>query len=248
MKELIIFDLDGTLAPSKSSIDEEMASLVRELLSKKKVLVMSGGAWRQFEEQFLKHLNLEAKLLSQLFLSPGSGSSMYRFENGEVHEMYADYLSSEEKKKIKDAFDYAIKESGVELPAEHYGDVIEDRGIQMTFSALGQKAPLEKKALWDKDHSKRESMVKFLKERLPELEIHVGGTTSIDITKKGEGKDYGINEISRRLNIPIEKMVYIGDALYPGGNDEPAKLTGVETIQVKDVEETKKAIRDIMSS
>lgn len=245
-KRLIIFDLDGTLALSKSAIDEEMRGLLTKLLEEKKVLVMSGGRWNQFEKQLLGHLNLDSAHLASLFISPGSGSSMYRFEGGEIHEMYADILTRDERQSIMDAFDYALPKAGF-VPSEHqYGKLIEDRQSQVTFSALGQEAPLAEKETWDPDHAKREKIVAYLREKIPDLEIHMGGTTSIDITKPGEGKDFGIKQASERLGIPVSDMLYIGDALYPGGNDEPAKKSGVDTIQVKDVEETKKVISEII--
>ncbi|MHB1330499.1 MAG: HAD family hydrolase, partial [Minisyncoccota bacterium] len=111
-----------------------------------------------------------------------------------------------------------------------------------------QDAPLEIKEKWDPDHKKRLIIVNLLNEKISDLGIHIGGTTSIDITKKGEGKDFGIREFSKHIGTPIENMVYIGDALYPGGNDEPAKATGVDCIQVKDVQETKSVIREIIAS
>lgn len=244
-KEVVIFDLDGTLALSKSAIDEEMHVLLEKLLEKHKVVVMSGGRWQQFEKQLLQMLKLSDERLSNLFISPGSGSGLYRFVQGEVHEMYADYLSKEEKQRIREAFDYALKEAGYAV-TKTFGEIIEDRGTQITFSGLGQEAPLSLKEEWDPDHSKRRKIVDYLIEKIPDFEIHIGGTTSIDITKKGEGKDFGIRQISERLGIAIEKMVYIGDALFPGGNDEPAKKTGIESIQVKDPDETKKVIREII--
>ena len=53
MKQLIVFDLDGTLAESKSSLDPEMSSLIHDLLGIVKVAVISGGAWKQFKDQLL---------------------------------------------------------------------------------------------------------------------------------------------------------------------------------------------------
>ncbi len=146
---MVIFDLDGTLALSKSSIDDEMHTLLEQLLEKKDVLVISGGRYRQFREQLLDHLKFNHTTLAHMFVAPAGGSSMYRFEDGEIHEMYADYLSKEEKQKIFAAFDYALPKAGF-VPLEHpYGDIVEDRQSQITFSALGQKAPLEEKNKWD---------------------------------------------------------------------------------------------------
>jgi len=241
-KKLIIFDLDGTLAPSKSHIDEEMHVLLEKLLEIKKVLVISGGRWRQFKIQLLDRLHLSPKALSNLIISMGGGSTMYRFEEGEIHEMYADILSQEEREKIMEAYKYALSSAGFVEPEHPYGKIIEDRQSEITFSALGQEAPLEEKEKWDPDHTKRIEIMKYLKEKIPEFEIRSGGTTSIDTTRKGEDKAYGIEQASTRLGIPINEILFVGDALYPDGNDYPAIRTGVEYIQVADPEETKKLI------
>ncbi|MEK7194156.1 MAG: HAD-IIB family hydrolase [Patescibacteria group bacterium] len=248
MREVIIFDLDGTLAPSKSHIDAEMEALLEKLLDKMKVVVISGGRWRQFKEQLLNYLKLPSEKLNSLFLQPTGGSSMYRFDNGEVREMYADILSRDERNKIMEAFNYALPKAGYVTPQIHFGEIIEDRQSEITFSALGQKAPLDQKERWDPDHKKRLEIVKYLKEKIPEFEVHIGGTTSIDVLKKGEDKAFGINKVVERLGISIQNMLFIGDALYPGGNDEPAKKTGIECIEVKNVEETKRMIREIIAS
>lgn len=54
MKKLIVFDLDGTLAESKSPLDAEMAKLLGALLGVVKVAVISGGNWPQFENNCLQ--------------------------------------------------------------------------------------------------------------------------------------------------------------------------------------------------
>ncbi|MBX4200267.1 HAD-IIB family hydrolase [Candidatus Parcubacteria bacterium] len=245
-KRLIIFDLDGTLAQSKSSIDSEMQCLIEELLKTRKVLVISGGKWRQFKVQLLDKLNLSPEQLVNLFIATGGGSSMYRFEEGEVREMYSNVFDHEEREKVLEAFKYAM-DAAYEKPEKTYGDIIEDRGSQITFSGLGQEAPLEEKNKWDPDRKKRQAIVYKLMEKIPDFEIHMGGATSIDITQKGKDKAFGIRNASDRLGIPLENILYVGDALYPGGNDEPALETGVDCQAVKDIENTKRLIKEIIS-
>lgn len=245
-KEIVIFDLDGTLALSKSAIDDEMVTLLEKLLDKKRVLIISGGKLKQFEKQVVEKLKLSDEKYQKLFISPGSGSSMYRFVDGQAQKIYADSLSEEDKNKIYAAFYYALDKVPFNLPDYPYGERLEDRQTQVTFSALGQQAPLKEKDKWDPDRRKRELLVKFLVEKIPEFEIRIGGTTSIDITKKGIDKAYGIRRAGQVLGIPKEKILFVGDALFPGGNDAPAKEMGVECIQVKNVEETKQVIREII--
>ncbi len=245
-KEVFIFDLDGTLAISKQPLDNETHDLLDAMLEKYKVIIISGGHLKQFDKQVIKHLDLTPERAHNLYIMPGSGSSMYRFSNNKEEKIYADLLSTEDKEKIYSAFYYALERAPFNLPEFPFGERIEDRDVEITFSALGQIAPVKEKEKWDPDHRKREILIKFLLEKIPEFEIHMGGMTSIDVTKKGINKAYGIRRASKELNIPIEKMAFVGDALYDGGNDAPAKETGIDCIAVKDVDETKKLIREIM--
>jgi hypothetical protein len=127
------------------------------------------------------------------------------------------------------------------------GRGIEDRGSQITFSALGQQAPIEEKEKWDPDFAKRKKMKAALDQLIPEFSVRLGGTTSVDITKLGIDKAYGIRKLRDILGIAIEEMIFIGDALFPGGNDYPAKEAGVVSIQVRDPNETKRVIEAIIA-
>ncbi len=104
-----------------------------------------------------------------------------------------------------------------------WGEEIEDRGSQITFSALGQQAPNKEKEKWDPDFTKRKKIKVFLDNLIPEFSVRLGGETSIDITKPGIDKAYGIKKLRDTLGIAIHEMIFIGDALFPGGNDYPAR-------------------------
>ena len=128
-----------------------------------------------------------------------------------------------------------------------WGELIEDRGSQITFSALGQQAPLDEKKKWDPDFAKRKQMKAFLDKSIPEFSVRLGGTTSVDVTKQGIDKAYGIRKLRDILGVAISEMIFIGDALFPGGNDYPAKEAGVVSIQVKGPHETKRVIEAIIA-
>lgn len=240
-KQLIIFDLDGTLAPSKSPIEPDMAELLVKLLTRKKVVIISGGGYPQFETQLLRALPHDSQNLSNLLIMPTSGTRLFTWQ-GTWREQYAEHLSLKEKEKVMSSLNLALKQAGYVPPEKTYGQLIEDRGSQITFSALGQNAPLEAKASWDPTREKRQKIISFLQTRIPEFDTRLGGTTSIDITKRGVNKGYGIRRLEEYLKMPLENMVFIGDALYQGGNDYPAKATGIDCIQVSGPEETKKLI------
>jgi phosphomannomutase len=244
MKKLIVFDLDGTLAQSKSSIDAEMAALLNELLGVIKVAVISGGNWPQFQKQVLSHLANDV-LLKNLSLLPTCGTQFYKYENG-WDKLYAEDFTGEQKKTIVSALKQAIEQSG--LKAERvWGEVIEDRGSQITFSALGQEAPLEEKVKWDPDFTKRQKMKAILDTSIPEFSVRLGGATSIDVTKPGIDKAYGIRKLRDILGIAIGEMIFAGDALFPGGNDYPAEQAGADSIRVKNPHETKRVIETIIA-
>jgi len=244
MKKLIVFDLDGTLAPSKSSISEEISTLLSRLLHVSKVAVISGGDWPQFEKQLLLKLPHD-KYLKNLFLLPTSGTKYYEYKS-DWEKRYSEDFSEEEKKKIISSLEKAVDKSGFKAK-ELWGEPIEDRGSQITYSALGQKAPLKEKKKWDPDFEKRQQIKKILDPFIPDFSVRLGGTTSIDITKPGIDKAYAMRKLRDILNIKIEEMIFIGDALFEGGNDFPVKETGVISIQVKGPEETKLIVETIIA-
>lgn len=243
MKKLIIFDLDGTLALSKSSIDKEMAKLLNHLLSVSKVAIISGGDWPQFVQQVLDHLPRKT-VLKNLSILPTCGTKFYQYkENWNL--LYEENFTSEEKDNILQSLTTVLENANLKI-RRIWGTQIEDRGSQITFSALGQKAPLHVKKLWDPDYEKRKKLVEPLSKTLKGFSIGIGGTTSIDIVKPGIDKAYGIKKLRETLAINISDMLFIGDALFKGGNDHPAEDTGVNCIQVSNAEETKKIIEIIL--
>ncbi len=90
-------------------------------------------------------------------------------------------------------------------------------------------------------------MKALLDKLIPEFSVNLGGTTSVDITKPGIDKAYGIHKLRDILHIPIDEMLFIGDAVFPGGNDYPAKQAGVDSIRVRDPEESKRVIEAIVA-
>ena len=244
MKKLIVFDLDGTLAGSKSPLDSEMSGLLHDLLLIVKVAVISGGDWPQFEKQLLSNLPHDERL-ANLSLLPTCGTKFYRYDSAAWKKIYSEDLTPEERDKILSSLTKAIISADFKTDKLR-GEQIEDRGSQITFSALGQKAPLEEKNKWDPDFSKRKKIKAILDTLVPEFSVRIGGSTSIDITKPGIDKAYGIRKLRDLLGISLKEMIYIGDALYVGGNDYPAKEAGVDCISVKDPNETKRVILTII--
>jgi hypothetical protein len=238
--DCILFDMDGTLALSKSYITADMAATLNGLLQKKQVGVISGGRFAQFESQLIAHLDPQG--FPNLFILPTTGTAFRRYEDGVWKEIYNESLSDSERAHIIDCLHKALKESGYHEETV-YGDIIEDRGSQITFSGLGGSASPEVKASWDPDMEKRKKIISILSPLLPEYSLTMGGMTSIDITKKGEDKAYGLTRFSEVQGVPLSKILFVGDKLQPGGNDYPVISTGVKTIEVKDPLETQSLIQ-----
>ena len=244
MKKLIVFDLDGTLAESKTAIDSEMAALLSALLAIVKVAVISGGDWPQFEQQLLQNLPQDQRL-NNLSLLPTCGTKFYRY-TGSWTKIYSEDFSAQEKDKIMRSLTQALETAGLQV-AKSWGEAIEDRGSQITYSALGQQAPIEEKKKWDPDFSKRKAIKALLDQLIPEFSVRLGGTTSVDITKPGIDKAYGIRKLMAAFGIAMGEMIFIGDALFPGGNDYPVEQAGVLSIRVRDPNETKRVIEAIVA-
>ncbi len=235
--KLYAFDMDGTICESKQSMDPEMAILLRSLLKYKNVAVTSGAS----KEQILKQIG-DGEIIKQIFILPTNGSSLCT-NSGTIYETP---LTLDEKKSVFTAFGKAMKE--VDIFSVYYGRLFEDRGSQITFSGKGSEASLDLKKEWDPTRAKRETIVGIMKPLLPEFTISIAGTTSIDVTKKGIDKSYGMKKLAENIGIQTQDIFYVGDALFPGGNDEVVKNVVGQFKEVSSPEDTKKFIRHLLSN
>ncbi len=254
-KDLIVFDLDGTLIETKSPMDEEMSRLFSELLKVKKVAVIGGGKYEVFKSLFLEKLKCPKSLLKNLFIFPTTSTSFYKYNRG-WKNVYSLRLSAKQVKKIKDTFERVFREIGYKHPKKTYGEIIEDRGTQVSFSVFGQdlvtvlgKKGVQMKKRWKKKHTPTKMKIaKLMAKYLPEFEVRAAGYTTVDVTKKGIDKAYGLKKIKKYLKVPFSKMLFIGDAIYPGGNDYAVLRTGVDYMAVSGPQETKKIIRELIKN
>ena len=238
-KRLIAFDLDNTLAESKTPLTDAMLMRFGELLELYEVCVISGGKYEQFRIQIIDRLEVSPEILGKLHLMPTCGTRYYRY-NKHTHEWEkrdAEDLSDDQKKKIIEVLEVSAKALGYweQSPA---GEIIEDRESQITYSALGQKALPEAKYAWDPDGAKKKAIRDYAADRLPELEVRVGGTTSIDVTRIGIDKAYGMRKLMAELNITEDEILFIGDMLQEGGNDYPVKAMGIDCVEVENYRAT----------
>lgn len=243
--KLIVFDIDGTLTQSKLPLDNEMAELLSKLLRQRKVAIISGAGFEQFKWQILEKLSEKSPKLDNLYLLPTDGTAFCVYKNGWQCESDPP-LSQEDKEKIKKVFENIFEKSRLENPKEVYGEIVEDRGAQLNFSALGQDAPIEIKENWDPDNKKRQKIVSTIKDSLSGFSLRIGGTTSIEITKEGIDKAYGLKKLTAKLMAPKESILYIGDKLIVGGNDEPILALGIEYRAVGGLDDTRRVIYELI--
>ncbi len=247
-KRVIAFDLDDTLAVTKSPISDRMGELLVRLLEKYDVCIISGGKFEQFKRQVVDRIEAPAHILGKFHLMPTCGTRYYRYDEleSEWQLQYAEDLSEAEKKSIVDVLEASAREVGLWCE-EPYGDIIEDRGSQVTYSALGQQAPAAEKYAWaEQNQEAKQRLRELVAERLPDLEVRLGGTTSVDITRIGIDKAYGMEKLIDALDISKDEILFLGDKLQEGGNDYPVKAFGIDTIEVDGWETTSYAIEGIL--
>jgi HAD superfamily hydrolase (TIGR01484 family) len=244
--KIYFFDVDGTLASSKSDISSEMAYLLSRLSTKTNVAIISGAKLKQLIEQVIIKLDDNANL-KNIYLLPTSGGSLYTYNNG-WNIQYENLIPKEDVERIEKLIYKSFEHNKIKLPTKTYGERLEYRGSQITFSVLGQKAPIEVKSKWDKNHKKRKKIISKLEMDIPEYDIKIGGTTSIDITVKGIDKAYGINKLCAILNVEPEECTFVGDAIFKGGNDYSVIKTGINIIHTSGENDTKKIINGLIKA
>jgi HAD superfamily hydrolase (TIGR01484 family) len=224
---LVAFDLDDTLAPSKSPLDPSMVPLLRGLLERTQVCIISGGQISQFRSQVLTALDgTDPALLDRLHLMPTCGTQYWRFEHGEWVAQYSEDLTDDQIERAT----AALKSSALSLglwETTTWGPVLENRGSQVTFSALGQNAPVDAKSAWDPTGTKKSALRARVAAELPDLEVRSGGSTSIDVTRRGIDKAYGMTKLRDLTGIGFDDMLFIGDRLDEDGNDFPVIALGI---------------------
>lgn len=242
MYKLVAFDLDGTLAESKQSITKEMAALLHKLSHSTKVAVISGGSFTRFEDQLLRNLIPS----SNIILLPAEGSERFEYINKKWQLTDKQPFPAELKKEVIRIFKEIIDDPKYEVPPYPVGEYIEDRDTEIAFSGLGQNAPLAEKEKWDPDKMRRMKIKEEIERRIPEVVAAVAGTTSIDVLPKGFDKAKGLGLLLEKLGMKPKDMLFVGDAIVPGGNDYSVFATGVKSIPVSGPTETAEAIEKML--
>ncbi|KFI65814.1 HAD-IIB family hydrolase [Bifidobacterium cuniculi] len=228
---LMAFDLDGTLAQSKKPMHPDMAHMLSRLTTLVPVAIVSGGTMALVESQITDVLGPEADR-ANMHLMPTTGTRYYRWDGHGWVKVYEYDINPRDRQEAMALLERRAREQGI-WEERTWGERIEDRGSQITFSALGQHAPVEAKERWDPGNVKKNRLTQSLQADLPHLQVRSGGLTSVDISERGRDKSFAMRQLADALHLPMQSIVFVGDRMDPDGNDYPAAKAGVTAIEVR---------------
>jgi len=215
MDRIFMFDIDGTLTPSRLMMTEKFAKFFDKWSERNKYYLVTGSDLDKTKEQLpIAYIDRAEAIFTCC------GNQMWR-DDELIYDNKFELTS-----KLKNALDIVLMSS----PYKHrYGNHIEDRGSMVNFSIVGRNCTQEQRDeffKWDEEKGERRKISTFLKHKFKDLDAVIGGQISIDIYPKGMDKSQIIEHIEdiEEKYCP-DKYIFIGDRTMEGGNDYPlAKL------------------------
>lgn len=244
--EAVVFDLDNTLAESFTPPEPAMIERLTRLVPLLPVSIMSAASFERISRDVLAHLP-ENVDLTRLRLFTANAAQCYEREGEAWSQRYAFGFTAEERDRIYEAIRQALTETGIAEGTSFRGERFIDYAGYVAFTAVGTDATREEKRAWDPDGAKRRLLREAVMRKIPEFDVFMGGATSIDVTPRGINKSYGVTWLARRLAVDPAELLYVGDALYEGGNDVVVIPTGIRTRSVNNPAETLAVIDEIIS-
>ena len=271
-KTAVLLDIDNTLTPPRQELTGQMAEVLKGLCVP--FHVAAGSDIGLLQEQFFGPLyKFGFRGRFDAFLT--NGAIHYRCDYSEG--LSIELVSEFNIRKYLDDSDYwfmvDVLKKTLDLPRfkplpplRIMGKRIIDRGAMINFCPIGRLHQESADSLrnrnnfveFDRRHGYRQEVIAHLKHELSplinnrQLTITLGGQTSFDIGIANQDK---ANAVRTLLNAGIEKVVFIGDALFDGGNDSPIKEFAknwpppspcpIETIQVSGWEETIEKLHEL---
>lgn len=236
-RSFIVCDVDNTITESCQVVEEKMAKQI-DLLGENNLFAFISGT--NMENLFKM---ISARLEKPHYLLSNTGTRCYYVHEKTAEPIYADEFLPNQKKEIISALENLIK---IEDLTPITPDNIQDRGSQITLSILGRSAPKDAKDNYDPTMEKRRRFTEYLSQIIPDYDVHIGGTTSLDITKKGIDKRFGLKRFVAHYGLSLENITFFGDKLMKGGNDYPVKGL-VKCVSVKNPSETYEKFKEIYS-
>jgi hypothetical protein len=240
MPKHFFFDLDKTLAKSRSPMDPANQEIFERLCARVDVVVVSGGSLAQIKEQVTSRFD------GKYFLLPQSGNQAIDLSG---IELWNDLLSEEQVLVINNFV--ALLRKHFNLTVRDESDIVENRGAQISYSVIGFHEDIEKKYAFDPDDRKRQAALAAFPAEVAALrsigvDVTPAGTTVFNFIPLGKHKGFNIERLLQREHWNKEDCVYVGDALFPGGNDETV-IGVIPTHAVKNPEETFSFISNMLS-
>ena len=217
MDRIFIFDVDGTLTPSRLPMTKEFQKFFKQWIKKNKFYLVTGSDLPKLQEQMCFY-DIEAEGIftccGNQFWKPDPS-----IVNTSAELIYDNKF--EMTNKLKSSLEVMLMSS--QYP-HRYGNHIEDRGSMVNFSVVGRNCTQEQREKyyeWDKEKGERRKMSIFLKNKFKDLDAVIGGQISIDIYPKGNDKSQVLNVIEQERLVPPNEYIFIGDGIENGGNDYP---------------------------
>ena len=214
MNRIHIFDIEGTLTPSRQRMTEKFAKFFDKWSNKNKYYLVTGSDLNKTKEQLpIVYIDRAEAIFTCC------GNQMWR----------DDELIYDNKFKVTKKLNKLLGTimSNSQYPYR-YGNHIEDRGSMVNFSIVGRDCTQEQREEyfeWDKQSHERKIISNAIKEKFPDLDAVLGGQISIDIYPKGKDKFQILDIIEQERLIKPDEYIFIGDRTKKGGNDYPlAKL------------------------
>lgn len=245
MYKIIVFDLDDTLTRSVQKADEEMIWLFEKLSCKYMVSVLTWWDFTQICKQIINHLNKDNSNFNDIFLFPANWTRMMSFEDWKFLIKYSENFTKQEVELVEIILNKTIEKLNLK-PEKQYWDLIINKWWQITYSSLWKDVPLDIKEAWDPDSKKRLKIIDYIKNDLKDFDVLAAGRTSIDIIRKWRNKSYGIKKIISEIWVKKEEILFIWDMLMPGWNDYPVLEFWVNCKSVKNPEDTKIIINELI--
>jgi phosphomannomutase len=214
MDKIYIFDIDGTLTPSRLMMTEKFAKFFDKWSNKNKYYLVTGSDLDKTKEQLpIAYIDRAEAIFTCC------GNQMWRDDELVYDNKF------EMTTKLKNALEVVLMSSQYK---HRYGNHIEDRGSMVNFSVVGRNCTQEQREEyfeWDKEKGERKKISTFLKHKFKELDAVIGGQISIDIYPKGNDKSQILNIIEQERLVKPDEYIFIGDGINNKGNDWPlAKL------------------------
>ena len=210
MDRIFIFDVDGTLTPSRLRMTEKFAKFFDKWSYENKYYLVTGSDLDKTKEQLpIAYIDRAEAIFTCC------GNQMWR-DNKLIYDNKFELTS-----KLKNTLEVVLMSN--QYP-HRYGNHIEDRGSMVNFSVVGRNCTQEQREEyyeWDKEKGERRKMSIFLKNKFKDLDAVIGGQISIDIYPKGNDKSQVLNVIEQERLVPPSEYIFIGDGIENGGNDYP---------------------------